>query len=131
MAFGSYLMVLAICVFIYTQGEVSRLTSNVLVRSFFGILFCNLIIYTIIRSGFNKRFKDPSLTLLQMIIATFWVMMIVFYADSMRSVVLLTYLIVFVFGLFRLNVWQFFFYLLLPLSITLWLYGYSIRLIRN
>ncbi|KUG24516.1 ggdef domain protein [hydrocarbon metagenome] len=109
MAFGSYLMVLAICVFIYTQGEISRLTSNVLVRSFFGILFCNLIIYTIIRSGFNKRFKDPSLTLLQMIIATFWVMVIVFYAGSMRSVVLLTYLVVFVFGLFRLNVWQFLF----------------------
>lgn len=109
MAFGSYLMVLAICVFIYTQGEVSRFTSNVLVRSFFGILFCNLVIYTIIRSGFNKRFKDPSLTLLQMIIATFWVMVIVFYADSMRSVVLLSYLVVFVFGLFRLNVWQFLF----------------------
>jgi len=109
MAFGSYLMVLAICVFIYIQGEISRLTPNVFARIFFGIFFCNLIIYAIIRSGFNKRFKDPSLTLLQMIIATFWVMVIVFYADSMRSVVLLSYLVVFVFGLFRLNVWQFLF----------------------
>lgn len=109
MAFGSYLMWLAICVFVYSQGQISRLTSDVLILSFFGILFCNLIIYMTIRSGFNKRFKDPSLTLLQMIIATFWVMVIVYYADSVRSVVLLTYLVVFVFGLFRLNVWQFLF----------------------
>jgi diguanylate cyclase (GGDEF)-like protein len=62
-----------------------------------------------IRSGFNKKFKDPSLTFLQMIIATFWVMVIAYYADSSRSLVLLTYLVVFIFGLFRLNVWQFLF----------------------
>jgi diguanylate cyclase (GGDEF)-like protein len=86
-----------------------RGTVSVLVTSFWGILSCNAVIYTLIRSGFNKRFKDPSLTLLQMIIATFWVMVIVFYADSMRSLVLLVYLVVFVFGLFKLNVWQFLF----------------------
>jgi diguanylate cyclase (GGDEF)-like protein len=44
-----------------------------------------------------------------MIMATFWVMVIVYYSDSMRSLVLLVYLVVFVFGLFRLNVWQFLF----------------------
>jgi hypothetical protein len=104
MAFGSYIMWLAICVLIYSQGQISRLTSDVLILSFWGILLCNFFIYTMIRSGFNKRFKDPSLTLLQMVIATFWVMVIVYYADSVRSFVLFTSLVVFVFGLFRLNV---------------------------
>jgi len=108
MAFGSYIMWVAICVFIYSQG-LSRLTSDVLIFGFWGILLCNSLIYAIIRSGFNKRLKDPSLTLLQMVTATFWVMVIVYYADSVRSVVLLTYLVVFVFGLFKLNVWQFLF----------------------
>jgi diguanylate cyclase len=109
MAFGSYLMWLVICFLFYSQGETSRLTLNVLAVSFLGIVICNLLIFAIIRSGLNKSFKDPSLTLLQMIMATFWVMVIVYYADSMRSLVLLVYLVVFVFGLFRLNVWQFLF----------------------
>jgi diguanylate cyclase (GGDEF)-like protein len=109
MALGSYLMWFAISVLFYSQGQLTRGTIETLVFSSLGIIFCNGLIYTIIRSGFNKRFKDPSLTLLQMIIATFWVMVIAYYADSSRSLVLLTYLVVFVFGLFRLNVWQFLF----------------------
>jgi diguanylate cyclase len=109
MALGSYLMWLAICTLFYSQGEMQRGTVEILVIASFGIIACNLLIYSIIRTGFNKRFKDPSLTLLQMIIATFWVMVIAYYADNMRSLVLLTYLVVFIFGLFRLNVWQFLF----------------------
>jgi diguanylate cyclase (GGDEF)-like protein len=109
MALGSYLMWLAICVMFYSQGVMTRVTINVLFFSFLGIILCNGLIYALIRSGYNKKLKDPSLTLLQMIVATFWIMVIAFYADSMRSLVLLTYLVVFIFGLFKLNVWQFLF----------------------
>lgn len=107
MALGSYLMWFAICVLFYSQGQITRGTVNTLVISSLGIILCNVLIYTIIRSGYNKKFKDPSLTLLQMVIATFWVMVLAYYADAMRPLVLLTYLVVFIFGLFRLNVWQF------------------------
>lgn len=109
MALGSYIMWLAICILFYSQGQMTRGTVNTLVASSVGIIICNGLIYALIRSGFNKKLKDPSLTLLQMIMATFWVMVIAFYADAMRSLVLLTYLVVFIFGLFRLNVWQFLF----------------------
>lgn len=109
MALGSYLMWLAICVLFYSQGEMKRATAEILVIASLGVITCNLLIYSLIRSGLNKKFKDPSLTLLQMIMATFWVMVIAYYADTMRSLVLLTYLVVFIFGLFRLNVWQFLF----------------------
>lgn len=109
MALGSYLMWFTICVLFYSQGLMTRAGIKTLFASSLGILFCNVLIYTLIRSGYNKKLKDPSLTLLQMIIATFWVMVIAYYADSMRSLVLLTYLVVFIFGLFRLNVWQFLF----------------------
>jgi diguanylate cyclase (GGDEF)-like protein len=109
MALGSYMMWLAICILFYSQGQMSRGTVNTLIVSSMGIILCNGLIYGLIRSGFNKKLKDPSLTLLQMIMATFWVMVIAFYADAMRSLVLLTYLVVFIFGLFRLNVWQFLF----------------------
>jgi diguanylate cyclase (GGDEF)-like protein len=109
MALGSYLMWFSICVLFYLQGQMTRGGIRTLFVSSLGIIFCNSLIYTMIRSGFNKKFKDPSLTLLQMIIATFWVMVIAYYADSSRSLFLLTYLVVFIFGLFRLNVWQFLF----------------------
>jgi len=109
MALGSYLMWFAICVMFYAQGQMTRGGIETLVISSLGIILCNGIIYALIRSGFNKRFKDPSLTLLQMIIATFWVMVIAYYADTTRPLVLLTYLVVFIFGLFRLRVWQFLF----------------------
>ncbi|MCE5212168.1 MAG: GGDEF domain-containing protein [Deltaproteobacteria bacterium] len=109
MALGSYLMWFTICVLFYSQGLMTRAGIKTLFASSLGILFCNVLIYALIRSGYNKKLKDPSLTLLQMVIATFWVMVIAYYADSMRSLVLLTYLVVFIFGLFRLNVWQFLF----------------------
>jgi len=109
MALGSYLMWFAICVLFYSQGQMTRGRIETLVISSLGIILCNGVIYALIRSGFNKRFKDPSLTLLQMIIATFWVMVIAYYADAMRPLVLLTYLVVFIFGLFRLSLLQFLF----------------------
>mgnify|MGYP001767100932 CR=1 FL=1 len=109
MALGSYLMWFAICVLFYWQGQLTRGSVKTLITSSLGIIACNGLVYALIRSGLNKRFKDPSLTLLQMIVATFWVMVIAYYADAMRSLVLLTYLVVFIFGLFRLNVWQFLF----------------------
>ncbi|PKN37288.1 MAG: GGDEF domain-containing protein [Deltaproteobacteria bacterium HGW-Deltaproteobacteria-2] len=108
MAFGSYVMWSTLAVFLHFQNQ-TRVTLNVLVISLTGILVVNILIYATIRTGLNKRFKDPSLTLLQMVIATFWAMVVVYYADSIRSVVLLLYLVVFVFGLFKLNVWQFLF----------------------
>lgn len=109
MALGSYAMWFAICVLFYSQGQMTRGGIQTLVVSSIGIILCNGLVFAMIRSGYNKKFKDPSLTLLQMIIATFWVMVIAYYADAMRPLVLLTYLVVFIFGLFRLNVWQFLF----------------------
>ena len=109
MAFGSYIMWMTITFVLYSQLQMKRQTLNELIINFLEIIICNLLIYAIIRSGLNKKFKDPSLTLLQMIIATYWVMVIVYYADSMRGLVLLGSMVVFVFGLFKLNVRQFLF----------------------
>ena len=108
MGLGSYVMWSTLGVFLYFQ-EHTRVTFNVLVVCLSGSLATNILLYTIIRTGLNKRLKDPSLTLFQIVIATFWAMVVVYYADSFRSLVLLLYLVVFVFGLFRLTVWQFLF----------------------
>ena len=108
MAVGSYFMWLGLALFFYSQG-LSRASYDVILICMSIILALNTGIYFVFRTGLNKSFKDPSLTLLQMIMATFWVMVVVYYADETRSVMLLMYMVVFVFGLFRLTVKQFLF----------------------
>jgi diguanylate cyclase (GGDEF)-like protein len=82
---------------------------HVLVFSQLGILACNILLYVIFRTGFNKRFKDPGLTFLQVVIATGWLLEVLYYADSVRSAVLLNFLIIFILGLFKFNVREFLF----------------------
>ena len=108
MALAAYFIWFFISTVTFLLG-LTRVPLYVLVGCFLGILVCNISIYAMIRTGFNKRFNDPSLTLLQMMIATFWIMVVLYYSDSARSGVLLLYLVVFVFGLFRLNVREFLF----------------------
>ncbi|MGB5217656.1 MAG: PAS domain S-box protein [Smithella sp.] len=106
--FASYFIFCALIVFSFLLG-LTQVPLPVLVFSQFGILTCNVLIYVMIRTGFNKRFQDPSLTLLQISIATFWAMEVLYYAGPTREAVLLLYLVIFVFGLFKLNVRQFLF----------------------
>lgn len=108
MAAGSYVMWSGLSVFIYYLG-LTRISLKVLVISLIGVLLFNIVFYMIFRTGLNKKFKDPSLTLAQMVMATFWTMEVVYYADRLRSQVLVLYFVVFVFGLFRLRVRQFLF----------------------
>lgn len=105
-AFASYSVWSTIALITFLLG-ITPVSPHVFSLCCLGIFLCNILIYAAIRSGFNKRFDDPSLTLLQMIVATFWAMLILYYADEARGTVLILYLVVFVFGLFKLNLRQF------------------------
>jgi diguanylate cyclase (GGDEF)-like protein/PAS domain S-box-containing protein len=107
-AFASYLIFCALIIFSFLLG-LTLVPLPVLFFSQLGILAGNILIYLMLRTGFNKRFRDPSLTLLQISIATFWAMEVLYYAGPTRGAVLLLYLVIFVFGLFKLNVRQFLF----------------------
>ncbi|KQC09175.1 MAG: hypothetical protein APR62_02980 [Smithella sp. SDB] len=108
MAFGAYLIWSAIC-FIGYSLELTTVPLSILVAGVSASFILNIILYSIFRTGLNKNFKDPSLTLLQMVIATFWIMVVVYYAYEARSGVLLVYMVVLVFGFFRLRIRQFLF----------------------
>lgn len=66
-----------------------------------------LIAPLLIATSLNLRFKDPSLTLYQLIWATLRVMISVFFVYQLRLVLLMYYLMVLVFGAFRLRLLQF------------------------
>lgn len=66
----------------------------------------NLIILGMIRSGLNLRFKDPSLTLFQILWAIFWVMLLTYYLNEARPAALMLALLIINFGAFRLSLFQ-------------------------
>ncbi len=73
------------------------------------MLACNLVFYVIMRSGINRRFKDPSLTISQIMVGIFWVGVLSYYTDSsIRGSILILFVVIFIFGIFRLNLSQFF-----------------------
>lgn len=85
----------------------------------------NIAFYIAIRTGFNLRFADPSLTFAQMCAATLTVMYVMYYANESRGLLLLMYVIMLLFGIFRLNTRDFF----LISLITLLTYGADIILL--
>ena len=69
----------------------------------------SIAFYIIFRTGLNLRMADPSLTLIQMCTAALIVMYVMFFANESRSVLLLMYIIILLFGILRLDTRQFLF----------------------
>ncbi|MCS4503202.1 hypothetical protein KBTX_01046 [wastewater metagenome] len=72
-----------------------------------GILVFNAVIYAILRSGRNERLRDPSITGVQMVAACVFMTLSLYYVSGARGALLLLYLILLMFGVFRLRNWQF------------------------
>jgi len=64
-------------------------------------------IFTIIRSGFNKRFADPSLTFVQILWTATCIMLTAYFLNGLRPVVLMFFLVGMLFGFLRLNFREF------------------------
>lgn len=72
-----------------------------------GALVLNFIFYVLIRSDWNLRCQDPSLTLPQMLVASLVNTYLVFNAAEARGAFLIGYLLILVFGIFKLRRRQF------------------------
>ena len=86
----------------------------------------NISLYILFRTGLNLKMADPSMTALQMGSAILTVMYVMYFANEARGVLLLSYILVFLFGIFRLDTRGFIY-----MSIfTLLTYGIDIALLR-
>ena len=86
----------------------------------------NITLYIFFRTGLNLKLADPSLTAIQMSSAILVVTYAIYFANESRGVLLLAYVIVLLFGIFRLNTRSF-----LYISIfTLLTYGIDIALLH-
>jgi hypothetical protein len=111
-------------------GYISYLAGFVEWKAIAGLLIMlssiNIILYIALRTGLNMKMADPSLTAIQMCAAIILVMYGMYFAQEARGVLLLIYIIILLFGIFRLNTRSF-----LYISIfTLLTYGGVIVLLR-
>jgi diguanylate cyclase (GGDEF)-like protein len=67
-----------------------------------------VLFYALFRTGLNQRFRDPSLTTEQILLATLNVAFVMFCAEQTRAALLPVYVIPFLFGVFRLRTKEFF-----------------------
>jgi diguanylate cyclase (GGDEF)-like protein len=67
----------------------------------------SLVFYALIRSGRNLHFQEPSLTLPQIVTANVVLMQAAYFAGPLRGLYLTMYLVIYVFGIFRLSTRQF------------------------
>ena len=63
----------------------------------------NLLFFLLIRTGVNLRFKDPSMTMVQMAVAIGAVAFILYHAGAMRGGLLLLLMVIMLFGVLRLT----------------------------
>ena len=107
MAFASYFMWILLVLYCYIQG-MFRGSLPLTLKIIAMVITMNLVLYGILRSGLNRRFKDPSLTMVQMSLATVWIMVVAYFLNEARGIMFLLYMVVFIFGTFRLRLRQFF-----------------------
>ena len=89
------------------------------------ILVVNLSFYGIIRSGWNQRFADPSLTLPQLVVGVGTGLFLMYFTHQARIVFMLMSLPVFLYGIFQFRVRDFY----LLTGITLCGYGVLVTLL--
>ena len=101
---GIYILNLSLSYLAYLAGimELKALYWNWII-----ILVFNIILYIIFRTGLNKRMKDPSLTSLQICIASLVVMYAIFFVYEARGILFSLYILILLFGIFRLDTRQF------------------------
>lgn len=67
----------------------------------------NSIVFLVLRSRHNERFHDPSLTGFQMIAACLLMALTLIEVNAGRGALLMLYIVLLLFGVFRLRTWQF------------------------
>ncbi|HEX7029355.1 MAG TPA: GGDEF domain-containing protein [Gammaproteobacteria bacterium] len=102
MSFASYLMWYLIAIACWEAGLIEA-PGAVLVLSGAGIFLTQLIFYVLIRSGGNLRFRDPSLTVPQIVVALGWALLLIAVSREIRGVMLTVYMVTLLFGIFALD----------------------------
>jgi len=102
LAASTYALVLALVwVAIFTDYYQAPLRTAVIGSCL--VVLCQVLLLGMFLGGFNLRFKDPSLTELQVLLALGWQTYLLAHLDSARGTFLVMYVLIMLFGLFHLT----------------------------
>jgi diguanylate cyclase (GGDEF)-like protein len=92
----------------YLQSKGMFMTSGFKLWQILLIFWLGLLVFTLLlRSGLNERLSDPSMTLLQMLWVTLFLLIITYHLNDWRGIVMMSFFAILSFGYFRLNFIQF------------------------
>jgi diguanylate cyclase (GGDEF)-like protein len=112
---ASYLMWMALIIYCHYHGFIRMSGKNTTI--IFGLfLLIQFLFYIFLRFGGNKRLSDPSLTMLQMLVAAVGAMIVIYYTDVVRGVMLLAYIVTILFGVFRFTFRQYILFTLFSIA---------------
>ena len=100
----SYVLAAALLAVAWTFGT---LPASAALEIAAALIAVNLGLYAVIRSGYNLRFGDPSLTRFQILVAITVLMYTAYHMDDGRNIALFGCFVAFLFGIFRLNAREF------------------------
>ncbi|ABW67304.1 GGDEF domain-containing protein [Desulfosudis oleivorans] len=128
MAVASYLFIGAGCYLGVHLGYARDLELSVILIITTGVSGIYLIILTMMYKGINERFRDPSLTLFQILCGIMFITLIAYYmVDRIRGTASVLYILAFMFGTFRLRLKD----LLVLTGITGGLYAGAMALLHS
>jgi len=92
---------------LYLAHLTGLITLSGALHGLLGMLAANVLVFVLLRSGLNRRFADPSLTWLQIFLASAILLYVVYHFERERNFALMMCLVAFMFGAFRFTVRQF------------------------
>lgn len=123
---ASYLLWFVLVIYCHYQGFIRVSFGWTLFGC--GVTFgVNCLLYLMFRTRLNKKFTDPSLTFPQMAVAALAAMVVIYYTDNIRGVMLVAYIVTILFGVFRFNIIQYLIFTVFSVAC----YGTVILLLLN
>jgi diguanylate cyclase (GGDEF)-like protein/PAS domain S-box-containing protein len=94
-------------VLLYLAHVTGLISLSAAIHGLAAMFAANALVFALLRSGLNQRFTDPSLTWLQIFLASAILLYVVYQFDRERNFALMMCLVIFMFGAFRFTVRQF------------------------
>ena len=106
MSFASYTMWYLIALAGWEAGLLEISTRNAVLAGV-AMYTSQFAFYFVIRKGLNLRFRDPSLTVIQILVGLTWALFLIAVSREIRGLMLTVYMITLLFGIFALDRRQF------------------------
>ncbi|MFT5781174.1 MAG: diguanylate cyclase (GGDEF)-like protein [Pseudomonas sp.] len=102
MAFASYALIITL-IWLGFLFDLYQVPWSLIVSGTGWVLLSQLVIFAWLRSGYNLKLRDPSLTEAQVLLGLFWLTYLLSNIDKGRGTLLMVYVLILLFGVFQLK----------------------------